>query len=79
MKHPQEITDWLKSHKGFRTPVHAPGDFKTFATSKTAACWGNPSGGIKVGSYRLAVCQPSPRAKGDAAVMFYDYAIDAAN
>lgn len=47
--------------------------FKDYSTSKSSACWGQPRGGIAVGEYKVAVCQPSPRTKGDAAFFLYDY------
>lgn len=72
MKHPKEITDWVNSHKGMRTPVHAPGKYKDYSTGRSSPCWGS-HGGITVGGYKIAVCQPSPQRVGDTPVMFYDY------
>ncbi len=73
-KIPLPVTSWLYSHKGQRKPVYVPGQFESYAKSKTSACWGQPLGGMEVGDgYKIAVCQPSPQRVGVIPVMFYDF------
>ena len=70
---PTEVTDWVNSHKGSRVPLHCAGQFQSWANSKTCSCWGQPAGGTVVGNYKVAVCQPSPRKKGDIAPFWFDF------
>ncbi len=70
---PAAVLSWVESHKGHRTPQHTPGAFQEYAQSKTAACWGQPLGGISIPGYKIAVCQPSPQSKGETAWLWYDF------
>ncbi len=76
-KIPSIVLNWVNTHKGERHPVFAPGNFATYAESKSSACYKQPLGGIKIGNnYRVAVAQPSPQHVGDKAMFFYDYIKD---
>lgn len=70
---PEIIRNWVQNHKGWRTAVYIEGAFENYANSRSSACWGQPIGGIKVGEYLVAVCQPSPRNKGDIGCFCYDF------
>ena len=70
---PKEVSDWVENHKGSRKPIHSPGYFKKWSVSKTSACWGQPNGGIVVGDYRIAVCQPTPRTEDCIPVLWFDF------
>ena len=73
---PPEVAAWVESHKGSRTPEYVEGKFESWSQSKTSACWGQPLGGIVVGKYRVAVCQPTPRGKGDPAPFWFDFILN---
>lgn len=69
---PAEVWTWLLARCCMRTPVHCPGEFAKMVASKASCCW-HMAGGYPVGSWRVAVCQPSVQSKGDRMVMFYDF------
>ena len=69
---PQEVTNWIDSHKGGRHPVYAPGSFEQYAFATTSDCWGQPKGGTSTGNFLIAVCQPTPD-RGGTPTIFYDY------
>ncbi len=73
---PPEVTAWVESHKGSRVPEYCAGHFQSWSQSKTSACWGQPLGGFKVGDYKVAVCQPTPRTRGGIAPFWFDFILN---
>lgn len=72
---PKAVKEWVSSHKGLRVPRHTPGCYESYATSKTSDCWGH-HGGLEIApGIQVAVCQPSPRRKGDTAWFLYDFQV----
>lgn len=69
---PKEVVDWLKVRLNGRTLVYSPGDFDNYSNSKSSACWVKDNGTGNA-NYRIAVCVPSPRFKGDTLWCFFDY------
>jgi len=72
-KMPNEVAQWVRAHKGWRTPRHDAGMFESYSTSRASCCWGQPIGGITTGNYKVAACQPSPRKSGDLGAFLFDY------
>ena len=77
MNIPEEITKFVNERCGWRKPVHSPGYFNNFKTSKTSCCWGNNN--LQTNSYFISVCQPSIRSKGDVGCFLFDFKLKACN
>lgn len=71
MKIPQEVKDWVKTHKGSKSDYHAEGMFQQYRDSKSSMCWGN--NGIETKNYFIATCQPSPSFPSYKAFFYYDF------
>jgi hypothetical protein len=71
------VIAWITDHAGGRIPVHQPGAFTSYATSRASACWGQPLDGTPIPGtpLRIAVSCPSPMQAGSPLPIYFDVAL----